>query len=762
MVAHTNPVARAEGVGGAAAVLLATKLQVPVARRRLVPRPRLLQQLAAAAWPRLILVDAPAGAGKTTLLADWQRANPGGRAAAWLSLDPGDNDPVRFWTYVAEALRAVVPGVGAQALSLVRVPGISLVDVVLPALLNDLGTLDRDAVLVLDDYHVITTREVHVSVTFLLEHLPPALRLVIATRSDPPLPLARLRARGELLEVRAEDLRFDAQEAGVFLNDVLGLGLDASDVARLHDRTEGWAAGLYLAALSLGGRDDARRRVDAFAGDDRHIVDYLGAEVLANQPAEVRAFLLQTAILDRLCGPLCDAVREASNSALLLEQIESSNLFLIPLDSKRAWYRYHHLFGELLRHELARASPGGVPALHRRAADWYREQGAIPEAIDHATAAGDLASARELIAHAWNAFFNQGRLATVARWLDALPAAAVRDDPRLCVARAWLALDTGRLAEVEPWIEAAEGSLRSDPAANGAALASETAVLGGVVRFKAGDVGQARAAARRALEAGAAATGFARTVAQLVLGVTLYWSGEAAVAAAALQEAERLARSTGNDLAAGYSLGYQALLTGDRGEPDDAHQLARAALELSHEPGFGEHFVLMVAHLAEAKAHEQQGNMPVAEVEASRAVELARRGAGRIEMVASLAALARARVARGNRASAAELLREARTVAAQCADASAAVVGQLAHAEHGLLSPERTRRPVRAVALQQLTERELAVLRLLPSRRSQREIAAALVVSPNTVKTHTRGIYNKLAASTRAEAVARARELGLL
>jgi LuxR family maltose regulon positive regulatory protein len=732
-----------------------------VARRRLVSRPRLLERLGEASWPALILVDAPAGAGKTTLLAEWQRANLRSRATAWLALDRGDDDPVRFWTYLVEALRAAAPGIGAQVVSLVRLPGISLVDVVLPALLNDLDTLDRDLVLVLDDYHLITAREVHASVTYLLEHLPPTLRLVIATRSDPPLPLARLRARGELLEVRADDLRFDAEETAAFLNEVLGLGLNARDVSRLHDRTEGWAAGLYLAALSLGGRGDAHRRVEAFAGDDRHIVDYLGAEVLTNQPAEVREFLLNTAILDRLCGPLCDAVRGASNSTLLLEQIESSNLFVIPLDSKRAWYRYHHLFGELLRHELARSTPHSIPALHRRAADWYRDEGAIPEAIHHAIAAGDLAEARELIAGAWNAYFNQGRLATVARWLDALPPAAVLADPRLCVARAWLALDTGRLEQVEPWIEAAEGSLSAKVGGRAVGLAEETAVLRGVACFKTGDLGRARLAAQQALDTAGDESAFARTVAQLVLGVSLYWSGQSTEAAHALEEGERLARLTGNDLAATYSLGYRALLLGEGGEPEEARRLAQEALALSSGPGFGEHFVLMVAHLALAKAREDEGNPVAAEVEASRAVELARRGAGRIETAAGLVALARARSARGNHADARKLLREARLLVDQCTDADA-VAGQLGQAERGLLRAGRTARADRAVPLQDLTERELAVLQLLPSRRSQREIAATLVVSPNTVKTHTRGIYQKLAASTRAEAVARARELGLL
>jgi LuxR family transcriptional regulator, maltose regulon positive regulatory protein len=748
-----------DAASAAAAILLATKLRPPAVRQKRVPRVDLLERLRHAGWPRLTLVDAPAGSGKTTLLADWHAARADAAAFAWLALDPGDNDPARFWSYIVEALRTAVPHVGAQTLRLLRTPGAGILELVLPTLLNDLAELHEPVVLVLDDYHLVSNREIHAGLEFFLDHLPATLRVVLSTRSDPPLPLARLRARGELLEVRADDLRFSAAETALFLNDVLELGLDPADVARLHERTEGWAAGLYLAALWLRGRGEAHQFIEAFAGDDRHIVDYLGAEVLGNQPEEVRTFLLRTSILDRLCGPLCDAVCGASGSTGTLQQIERSNLFLIPLDAKRQWYRYHYLFSELLRHELEHIEPALVPALHRRALAWHREHGLIPQAIHHALAAGEVADAVDLIAAHWNRFFNQGRLATVAAWLDALPEPAVQSDPRLCVARAWLAMDAGRLDEVEPWIGTADTALESGALRDGTALSSsETAVLRAVYRFKIGDISQAREAARRALEAESDEASFRRTVASCILGITLYWAGAGSDAGYVLEQAVRLARSAGNDLAAAYALGYQAVLLADGGELSDAESHAVAALQQSQEPGFAEHFVLCMAHLALGNVLERRGDLAAAEAAVLRATALARRGAGRIELAFGMATLARLRRARGDRTRALEGFREARQVARACADSGR--LTRILDAADNRLDAGRAARS--AGRREELTEREVAVLRLLPSGLSQREIGSALYVSQNTVKTHMRAIYGKLGASTRRQAVTLARELGLV
>ena len=350
-----------------ASALLQTKVFVPRPRRGFVPRPRLSERLSRGAEESgLILVSAPAGFGKTTLLAEWLAAAPAAQwSRAWLSLDATDNDPARFWTYVITALRTAVPGLGAAALSLLESPQSSL-EAVIATLLNELSELPADVVLVLDDYHLVDGPAVQEGMAFLLEHLPPQLHLVIGTRADPALPLARLRASGRLTEIRAADLRFTPHEAAAYLNEVMGLALTAPDVAALERRTEGWIAALQLAAISIQGRDDATGFIDGFAGDDRYIVDYLIEEVLRRQPPNVRSFLLQTAFLDRLTGPLCDAVTGQEGGKAMLDALDRGNLFLVALDDQRQWYRYHRLFADVLQTHLADEQPDAIPALHRR------------------------------------------------------------------------------------------------------------------------------------------------------------------------------------------------------------------------------------------------------------------------------------------------------------------------------------------------------------------------------------------------------------
>src|SRR2546429_1184681 len=322
--------------------LLETKLHVPRRRRGLVARPRLSERLSRGAESALTLVSAPAGFGKTTLLTEWLAAAlADGRSAAWLSLDQRDNDPALFWTYLVAALKTAAAGAGARALSLL--PPQPPSEAGLATLLNDLDAISNDVVLVLDDYHVIDARDVQDGMAFLLEHLPPQIHLVIASRTDPPLPLARLRGRGELAEIRAADLRFTPSEAAEYLNEVMGLVLTAADVAALEGRTEGWIAALQLAALSMQGREDTTAFIDGFAGDDRYIVDFLAEEVLQRQPEHVQHFLLQTSILDRLSGPLCDAVTGQDGGKAKLTALERGHLLLVPLDDRRHWYRYHQL-----------------------------------------------------------------------------------------------------------------------------------------------------------------------------------------------------------------------------------------------------------------------------------------------------------------------------------------------------------------------------------------------------------------------------------
>jgi LuxR family transcriptional regulator, maltose regulon positive regulatory protein len=761
---RASPASGAADAGPPAAgpVLVVTKLRAPTVRAELVPRRRLVELLVRRGPHKLTLIDAPAGWGKTTLLAEWQNDPAEARPFAWVSLDRADNDPVRFWTYVVTALQTAAPDLGERALGVLGRRGPSVLRDVLPELINELAREAPELVLTLDDYHTIGNDEIHQGVELLCERLPAQLHLAIATRSDPPLPLARMRVRGELLEVRSDALAFSDEEATALLNAHLGLGLSGTDVARLQQRTEGWAAALYLAALSLRGRADAADFIGAFAGDNRHVVDYLGGEVLAGQPPDRRTFLVRTSILERLCGPLCDAVTGGAGSAAALEEIERANLFLVPLDATRTWYRYHHLFGELLRHELGRSEPELVATLHRRAAAWYQAAGAVPDAIQHAVSGGDVDQARELIAEHWLGFFNRGELATVAAWLDALPQEAVEGDPRLAVARVWLALDLGRPGEAGEWLERAERGLPEGRGSGAPGLASGMALLRAVHRFKIGDVGQALAAARRAVDLEREGVAFWRTVASVLIGVTLYWRGAAEDAGPALEDALELAEADGNRLAQTYALGYLAAVQAGRGEPADADRLLeRAAALVEADPAAGEHFVAMMAHLVRAGRLEQQGRTGEAVEEAERGLELARRGAGLVELCYAILQLAGLRRRQGDLEAARALVAESRRRLDGCADPGM-LAGLVAAAERSV-APAGPRRPTAAPAAgERLTERELAVLRLLPSGMTQREIGATLFLSENTVKTHTRGIYRKLAVATRDEAVTAARAAGLL
>ncbi len=433
--------------------LVATKFHV--ARAGFLPRPRLVARLARGMARGLTVVCTPAGFGKTTLLADWARRSQ--RPVAWLSLDEADNDPARFWRYVAAALDRVRPGVGAQVQALLRGPEQPPLEAVATAVVNELSRPGQGEIaLVLDDYHLIQARTVHDSVAFLLDRLPPGLRLLLASRADPPLPLARLRARGQLAELRAADLRFTLEETAAFLREATGVDLQVTLVAALQDRTEGWAAGVQLAALSLAGHTDPAGFVAEFSGSHRYVLDYLTEEVLARQPEQVVRFLLETSVLERLSGPLCDAVCGRTGSQQLLERIERASLFLHPLDEVRGWWRYHRLFADLLRARLQQERPEQVPELHHAAAAWHAQHGFADDAVRHALAAGEVTWAAKLVEQHVEALLRRSEGATLHRWLAALPAESLRSRPRLCVAQAISAVVGGRVEAIEPLVAAAE------------------------------------------------------------------------------------------------------------------------------------------------------------------------------------------------------------------------------------------------------------------------------------------------------------------
>jgi LuxR family maltose regulon positive regulatory protein len=745
----------ASGVGEAAArpVLLATKLHVPAIGTQLVLRAALLDALSAGRRGKVTLMSAPAGWGKTTALAQWALTAGEDQRFAWLSVDHSDNDPVWFWMYVVAALQKVSPGAGTRAVELLAM-GADPMQVVLPTLLNDLDAIASPMVLILDDYHLVVSRPVHEQLAFFISRLPANLHLVLATRSDPLLPLARLRASGDLAEFRTDDLRFGASEAHELLNKVLGLDLADADIHLLHRRTEGWAAGLYLAALSLAGRADTALFIKTFAGDNRHIVDYLMAEVLDGQPAHRRSFLLRTSVLGRLTGPLCDAILQTSGSASVLEQIERENLFLVPLDMSRHWYRYHQLFGELLRTELRRSEPDLVADLHRRAATWFETEGLIDEALRHLIAAGDIARSADLIAADWVDEFNGGGLSTISGYLDLLPKEAVQQDPRLCVARAWIALSVGQLDDAAEWIDGIETGFPSDRDQ----ISAQVVVLRAVHSFKTADVTAALEMARRAitLDLGDAPPG--RSSAYCIYGSALYFSGSTQEAQAAFQRAVGLAEAVGDRRARTYALGYLALIAAERGQLAEAERQIRRASGSSRDLTDAEHLVDVMVSLATAELLAIRGDAAAAA--ADTAVISARQAGAILEVAKTLVVRAEIAEHLGDHQAAKDIREEAGTLVRSSADACIAST-QLPAAEPNAVVVVTSRNDGCA-ADEELTPKELEVLRLLATRLSRREIGARLYVSLNTVKTHQRAVYRKLRVENRSAAVSRARELGLL
>jgi LuxR family maltose regulon positive regulatory protein len=499
--------------------LLTTKLYIPPVSSRLVSRPHLVERLndGLRSGHKLILVSAPAGFGKTTLVSDWVRQAE--LLTAWLSLDRGDDDPVRFWTYLIAALQGKHPDVGQKALRALQSPQPTPVEAVLTTLINDLAELPGPFVLVLDDLHTITAEAVHNALVFLIDHLPPQMHVIVVTRVDPPWPVARLRARRQMTELRSQDLRFACDEVATFVNSVMGLGLSDQDVTLLDARTEGWIAGLQMASLAMEsllstqGRADVLAFIQTLSGSHRFILDYLVEEVLDRQPDEVQEFLLKTSVLGRLSAPLCDAVVGGSDSQATLNWLERANLFVVPLDGERHWYRYHRLFADLLQTRLQRTEPDVVPLLHQRASLWSERNGLQAEAIDHALAAGDLERAADLIERIAEATLMRGEVATFMRWVSALPAGQVRTRPMLCFYHAWTLLWQSRS------LKAIESLLQDADEGDGLVAARVTAMRALLAGFR-GQAARAAELSRRALEQLPEEEQFMRTLVTWILKST--------------------------------------------------------------------------------------------------------------------------------------------------------------------------------------------------------------------------------------------------
>jgi LuxR family maltose regulon positive regulatory protein len=874
----------------------------------MVARPRLLERLNPEAGRRLTLVSAPAGFGKTTLLGEWVEARVDkGRPVAWLSLDEDDNDPVRFMSYLVAAIGRAVEGegFGEGVLGALRSPEPPRIKAVLGTLVNEIAGLSCALDLVLDDYHVVEEEGVHQTVTFLVERLPDGAHLVISGRVDPPLPLARLRARDQMLRLGAPELAFTEAEAATFLRDVMGLNLSAGDVANLKGRTEGWIAGLQLAALSVQGREDLADFIRAFSGTHRDVLDFLADEVLERQPENVRRFLLETSVPERMNARLCDALTGRSDGQEMLERLERENLFVVALDDERCWYRYHHLFAEFLRDRLERENPGLARELHLRASSWHEHNAHLAEAIGHALSAPDHGLAARLIGTGSREAWSRGEVPTVLRWLEALPAEAKRRWPRLALQHAMALALTGRPDGAEDLLDGVEREV--DPTGEEGRFLSgfASAVRSWCARLR-GETPSAIKLARRALSLLPEEEGGLRAFAAVVLGDTLWTTGDLASAGEALAEATRVGRSAGHVYSTLSAMTLQVRVQAERGRLREADETLDRALRFVEEqgverlPAAGAIHIMMGALLYErddldgaersletgtgmaeltgnvtdlvwgyvnlSRVKRTRGDGRGALETARRADRVARDYGADLEIATAAAWMVRLRMTRGDLAEAAAIEhklaadaeggaarvlhritsarllhaqgrhrealhlldgpREAaeadgrarelteilslRALARWASNEKERAVGTLAEAL-ALAAPEgyvrtfvdegqpmytllsellETRRrggPDPSVpphylrrllaALQRdardarlsaaglsepLTDRELEVLRLVASGKPNRLIAAELFVGVGTVKTHVNHLYRKLGAHSRTQAVARARDMGLI
>ncbi|MDQ3531114.1 MAG: LuxR C-terminal-related transcriptional regulator [Actinomycetota bacterium] len=652
--------------------VLATKLFVPARRSRLVARPRLIQQLNAALVPgcKLTLVSAPAGFGKTTLVSDWiahcAQYQPSTRAA-WLSLDEGDNDPSRLLTHLVVALHGIDADIGSDALHLLHNAPTLQVEPILTALINDVTRASEQTllVLVLDDYHVIEA-PAHEAVTFLVDHLPSRLRLVVASRSDPPIPLARLRTRGELTELRADDLRFTPDESERFLNKVMGLRLSTNDVDALETRTEGWVAGLQLAALSLQNREDASAFIGAFTGSHRFVIDYLVEEVLQQQPDDVRDFLLDTAVLDRLTGALCDALTGRGDGTGMLETLERANLFVVPLDDQRKWYRYHHLFADVLRARMLSKQPERVSVLHQLASAWYERNNFPEDAVRHALAAGDFERAAYLVELALPEIRRHRHDAMLLGWLKALPDDVIRRKPVLSVFYAWMMLVSGDLNAVETRLRDAGRALRGEAGTANTSVDTEElrtlpatiAVYRASLAQARGDVAGTAEHARHALELAGPADHLPRAGAAGFLGLAAWANGDVETALQTFSEAVASLKAAGNladELSSTMVLGDMWIVAG---RPGKARQLYEHALQQATEANA----VLPVTadlHVAMSEIYRELGEIGTATLHLETAKSLGERASMTESRYRWFVAMARVREAEGDPEAATELLDQA-------------------------------------------------------------------------------------------------------
>jgi LuxR family maltose regulon positive regulatory protein len=749
--------------------IISTKLHIPSLPRFHVPRQRLTTRLDAGVSGKLILVAAPAGFGKTSLIAEWAHQHLGRYLISWVHLDEGDNELVRFLNYIIAALQNHHLSIGEAALSgLGSVPP-APIEVVLTSLVNDIDSMQQELILILDDYHRIDSASIHEAMDFLIEHLPEHMCLVIATRIDPPLPLHRFRGRGQMTEIRVDDLRFNSEETRNLLEGTLATSFSTADITNLENRVEGWVAGLQMLALSLQGRQDVHVFIDRFSGSHRYIMDYLTEEIYNQQLSQVQEFLLITSVLERLSGALCDFVLGAdfpmqdesgdfASSQRMLEYLERANLFLLPMDDDRHWYRYHHLFASLLRQRLRQTRPDDLPRLHKRASTWYADNGYIDEAFKHALSASDLQSASHLVEVHGLEYLKRGAVSNLSGWLSKLPEEVIEKRPWLSLLFSWVSLLTGERDRIEDYLASAEqGAAYLDDAD---VLCGNVAAIRAYAAAREGNVDVAIEQAHNSLELLPQTDFSTRSVVAFTLGGVYTMLQDIPRALAAFNEASRTGIQGGNIHVAVSAMNAAGGILRSRGKNSEAERTYHRALKLGTGRSGRPLPLTAGIHAGLAEIYLARRDLPKASKFARIGVELGERWTNVDSQIGSYVTLAQVAYLEGNSAIAYTALENAKSLASTHT-LTPGTQERITHIEeliHGLPASGAGR----GTLPEPLTERELEVLRLVAEGRSNPEIADELIVAVGTVKAHTSSIYRKLDVRSRTEAVIRAQELGLL
>ena len=726
--------------------------------RECITRSRLLTclNLGLESRHRLILISAPAGFGKSTLVSDWLHGL--NLPAAWISLDEDDNELVRFLTYFITALQQYDPAFGEDVLSILRSPQFPPVEIILTELLNQITSLARKIMIVLDDYHLITEKSIHKAIYFFLENLPPETLLVIISRADPPIPLARYRARNQMTELRVADLRFTFDEITPFLNISMQLNLSADQIQSLDTRTEGWIAGLQMAALSLKGKDDIDRFIADFSGSHRFILDYLTDEVLRGQSKEIQDFILQTSILDRLCGPLCDAVTGLSSSQEILEKLDENNVFLSPLDDDRVWYRYHHLFADVMTNRLNRRSSSLIPELHFKAAKWFLKNHLYADAIDQAIASGDLQFAAKILDGQALNLLKIGKATELLGWAKKIPDEIIDQQHRLRLFVIWAWMLTGKTENVEQYIALIEQGAKKRGDYD--ELRGDIAAVQAYEASRKGELEKALQYAHAALKWLGESNFTVRSVMYFVLGGIYYSRKELEKSADAMQKAGDLGERSGNVDAAVSALSALGSIRVVQRDFEGAENAYQRAFDLSIGKGGKILPIASSIYSGFGRYYLAKNDLEKARESATKGLEMAEKWMNADSQVGSLLTLVQVNSIEGNQADAIKYLGQAKKISSTyqlmpgMAEQIQACETQIGNSSTNKIDQSTLPEP--------LTERELEVLQLLAAGMSNRAIAAELVIALGTTKTHISRIMGKLNAENRTRAVILARELGLI